>query len=348
MADSLYQLRIISIKEETSDTKSFQLEATGKQAIYYESGQFLTLCFTHSNGEVVRRSYSISSSPLLNEPLTITVKKIPNGEFSRKLVDHAKVGDLLNSMGTSGLFTLPLIDKTTHRHFCFLAAGSGITPIYAHIKTLLFGSAATILLIYSNRNAHSTIFFDELLRLKEQFTQRFVIEFLFSESPLLMESRLSQPVFDILAQKHALYSNHKTLFYLCGPSAYMRMIHIKLRTEGIASENIKKELFVIQAPAFILPEPPDKEEHQVTIHFRDHDAQLAVQYPESILAVAKKNGVVIPYSCENGQCGSCAVKCTHGKVWMRYNEVLGAKALAEGYILTCTGYPIEGPVELML
>jgi len=347
MERTLFELRIKAIKEETANTKSFVLESTTDQVISYQSGQFLTLIFNYKDNKEVRRSYSISSSPILNEPLTITVKKIPNGEYSRALIDYAKVGDKLYSIGASGLFTLPKKKIGTY-NFCFLAAGSGITPIFSQIKTLLYASNCSILLIYSNRNAVSTIFFQELLDLKEKFENRLSIEFLFSESAAIAESRLTQYVLDSLAAKHALYTHQDTLFYLCGPYSYMRMISIQLRTEGIASDKIKKELFVVNVPPLKLPKPPDEEKHTVTIRMGKQNFQLQVQYPESILMAAKKQQIELPYSCENGQCGTCAAICTKGRVWMRYNEVLGEKAIAEGYILTCTGYPIYGPVDLKI
>ncbi|MBS1562920.1 MAG: 2Fe-2S iron-sulfur cluster binding domain-containing protein, partial [Bacteroidetes bacterium] len=57
-------------------------------------------------------------------------------------------------------------------------------------------------------------------------------------------------------------------------------------------------------------------------------------------------GIALPYSCEAGRCGSCAATCTKGKVWMSYNEVLLDEELAKGRILTCTGYPVGGDIEL--
>lgn len=345
MRDNYFKLRIKAIKEETSDTKSFILENIGSKKLYYEPGQFLTFVFEHYSGEEVRRSYSISSSITLNEPLTITVKKIPNGEFSRKLIDQTAVGDLLYSIGASGLFTLPHLDQLSKAHFCFFAAGSGITPIYAQIKTLLHHTQHEVLLIYSNHNASSSIFLKDLLLLKEDFKDRFILELLFSESASITENRLTPYIVDLFAQRHLLYER-SSFFYLCGPEAYMRMITIKLRTEGIAIEKIKKELFFIQAPSYRLPEPPDKRKHQVHVQLGHQHFSFAVQYPTTILQAAKKLKIPLPYSCENGQCGTCTARCTSGKVWMRYNEVLGDKALKEGYILTCTAYPIEGSARI--
>lgn len=51
------------------------------------------------------------------------------------------------------------------------------------------------------------------------------------------------------------------------------------------------------------------------------------------------------YSCGAGSCGSCIAICIKGKMWMRYNEVLMDDEIAEGGLLTCTGYPYGGVIE---
>src|SRR5205085_8178094 len=141
---------------ETNNAKTFVLQPLGDAVINFQAGQFLTFVFDTRFGEK-RRSYSISSSPGMNEPLSISVKRVENGEFSRLLISHAKVGDVLNSSGVSGLFCLPdnmdAIDQ-----FFFFAAGSGITPIYSIIKTLLTTTKKMIVLIYSNKSEEDTIF----------------------------------------------------------------------------------------------------------------------------------------------------------------------------------------------
>ena len=90
------KLVVTKIIEETRDCKTIHLRAVDDQPLHYEAGQFLTFIFPKEQGEE-RRSFSISAAPILNEPLSITVKKIPNGEFSRKLVDNTKTGDILQT-----------------------------------------------------------------------------------------------------------------------------------------------------------------------------------------------------------------------------------------------------------
>src|SRR6478735_10255675 len=118
-------LIINSIIQEAVDTKSFVLKSVDS-AIVYKPGQFLTLL--HPLSPSVRRSYSLSSHPSLDPNLMITVKRIANGEFSRWLFDHAKVGDHLQTIGASGFFTLSN-DLSNDTTLLFFAAGSGITPI---------------------------------------------------------------------------------------------------------------------------------------------------------------------------------------------------------------------------
>src|SRR5689334_9796375 len=101
--NGLYKtLHIKNIKEEVKDFKTFSFA----ENIIYKAGQYLTFVY-HSHDEEVRRSYSITSSPVLNEPLSIGVKRIENGLFSRKLIDSAKNNDELISIGAGGLFVLP-------------------------------------------------------------------------------------------------------------------------------------------------------------------------------------------------------------------------------------------------
>src|SRR6476661_2307734 len=103
---AIKKLRVVDIISETADTKSFVFECIDGK-IDYKAGQFLTLVFKKFNGEEARRSYSISSSPELDELLTITVKRISNGEFSRYMNDRLTPGDELQTIGASGFFILP-------------------------------------------------------------------------------------------------------------------------------------------------------------------------------------------------------------------------------------------------
>jgi ferredoxin-NADP reductase len=340
-----YSLHVRKIILETPDTKSFVLEEINGKKINYAAGQFLTFLFNKKNGEEERRNYSISSIPSGDDPLTITVKRIPNGEYSRRLIDIVQEGDELVSIGASGFFTLP-DDMDLYDQFVFFAAGSGITPIYALIKTLLqYYPSKKILLVYSNRSIEYAIFYKELLALQQAHPGKLSIEFLFSNATSVKSRRMGIYVLEKFLEKYITGPLTKQLFYLCGPFEYMRTITIVLKNNGVKAAHIRKETFTIEKPR-TKAEPADKELHSVTAIHNNNEYQFDTQYPETILQSAKTLHIPLPYSCEAGQCGTCAATCVSGKVWMWRNDVLLDEEIAKGRVLTCTGYAVGGDVRL--
>jgi len=292
-------LKIVLVKKETDDCKTFVLEPADGSKLSYQAGQFLTLVFPKGAGED-RRSFSISSTPILDEPLSITVKKIANGEYSRKLVDYAGPGDILLTIGASGFFTLPA-NMESFRQLVFIAAGSGITPIYSLIKTVLVQyPGIRVLLIYGNRTKANTIFHRELEALAIRYKERFIIEWLFSTALNLEKARLSKWLLEKMLQKYMVRPAAANLFYLCGPYEFMRMAGIELLEDGIPAANIRKEIFNPFKPV-IKELPPDTDVHMVTIRTGEKNYSLKVKYPQTILQAIKKAGMPVRYSCEAGK-----------------------------------------------
>ncbi|MBC6988097.1 ferredoxin--NADP reductase [Hymenobacter sp. BT491] len=345
MNDLYNKLTISKIKRELADVKAFYFEEPDARQIYYEPGQYLTFVLQTATQEI-RRSYSIISAPVLGEPLAIGVKRIPNGAFSRYLIDQAQSGDQLLTIGAAGFFTLPP-DIDAYQQVFFLAAGSGITPVFSLLKTVLYAHPTLrAVLIYSNRSREETIFHAELDQLAAEFPQRLRIEYLYSNNAVLAQARLHKDLLKSFIAKLGVAPREKTLAYLCGPTEYMRMGVYGLREADVPFENIKRENFSTDTLVIPKIQPPDTEIHTVTVHLRKQKLEFQVQYPNTILQAAKKHGINLPYSCETGRCGSCVARCTAGQVWMSYNEVLTEKDLAKKLVLTCVGYPINGDVWL--
>ena len=339
----VHRVQIIRIIAETSEAKTFVLQPLDDWNPVYKPGQFLTLVFSTISGEK-RRSYSISSSPLLSEQLSITIKRVVNGEFSRNLLENYNEGDILYTTGINGFFCLP--EKVTDdMQFFFLVAGSGITPAYPLIKTLLKNSNARVVLIYSNRSEADAIFLEEIKRLHEMYAGRFDIELLFSNRLDVHRSRLSNSLLQSLLLKYLAVQQSQAMFYICGPLTYMQMAVITLISEGIDRQRIKTESFD-STPRSRRNVPPDTSRRNVTIHFNNDKYKLAVQYPQTILDAAREKGIDLPYSCDAGRCGSCVATCTSGRVWMAYNEVLMDAEINKGLILTCQAHPVDGDVTI--
>ena len=334
------QLRISKIIQETSDTKSFYLQPVDKKTVInYKAGQFLTLLVYHNEREI-RRSYSLGSAPLVDEQLFITVKRKVNGEISRHLLDHFKEGDKLASLKPSGRFTL---DESIADLYFFIAAGSGITPVFALIKELLYHHPSTkIILVNQCRNEANIIYKKELHALQQNFKDRFEIIQLFSRpiSRRYKSQHLNNEMLENLINKKTSdikYQTSNIQFYLCGPLSFMRMAEFTLRQVGFLQDQIRKEHFVIDTP----PKAPlltDTTAKKVIIHYQQQTHQLQVAYPTSILDAALQKGIELPYSCKGARCSTCAAYCLKGKVVMSMNEVLTDKDLAKGLVLTCVGF----------
>lgn len=335
------ELRIKKIEQLTKDFKTFELE--GDTIIPYKAGQFLTLTLQTPGGEE-RRSYSMISAPETDENIKIGVKRITNGLFSRILFDHAVAGDALFCTGTGGLFTLP--DRiSSEEEFYFFAAGTGITPFISILKSGLHRFPEfNVTLFYSTSSQEVTAFYNDLVALKNQFSDRFKVEFITSNTPDLRKARLNRE--RLLKIIDSVKNKNKSYFYLCGPAAYMRMIHFILVENGIPKSNIRKEDFLPVRTHPFIPEPPDKTSRKVIINFKGEEYKLDVLYPDTILKAAKKENIDLPYSCEAGKCGNCLARVIKGNVWMNNNEVLLENDIEKGFTLTCTAHPVYGDAEL--
>ncbi|MBF9142630.1 ferredoxin--NADP reductase [Hymenobacter properus] len=347
MPDEYPLLTVEAIGQPAPGARTLVLRPAPGQALHYAAGQYLTLV-RQIHGREMRRSYSFSSAPGLGEAPAITVKRVDNGLFSRWLVDDVRVGDVLRTSGTGGFFTLPA-DAQAYQQLVLLAAGSGITPIFSLLKAALHQQPhLSVLLCYSNRTPAGALFLEELQALARQFAGRLHLELFFSHDPVLYRAHLHRELLEQLVAQYAPAPPARTLAYLCGPLDFMRMGTYGLHEAGLPLAHIRRELFQTGAPAPAPLAPPDMAAHTVTLQLRGQAHRLVVQYPHTILQAAKLAGLRLPYSCEVGQCGNCAARCTQGRVWMKTNEVLTDRELARGLVLTCTGYPVGGDVTLQL
>lgn len=333
----MIKLCLTDIIANTADTKTLYFRQVEGPSISYQAGQFLTFIFNNQTG-TFRRSYSLSSSPDIGEPLSITVKRIENGEASTLLTRHSKPGDIFTVLPPAGLFKITPSASFTRSVFMF-AAGSGIAPVFAMIKSLLYKEPLSkVILVYSNRSEDSTIFLHELKQLQHQFPKQLFIWWLFSTSKDLMRARLNSNLIDMVLRKEEI--NGTKLAFVCGPYDYMENTVITLLTAGFKPDEIRKEQFVIEHTTTDNFEFKNKETFDIRVQ-QNNGGVINFQVPPAttILQAALHAGIELPYSCMAGKCSACSVTCIQGEAKMSYNEVLTEQELNQGRILTCTGYP---------
>ena len=160
MSIHFHRLRIKKINKETDQCVSVEFEVPEKlaEAFQFKQGQSLTMR-TILNGEEVRRTYSLCSSPLDNK-WSVAIKKVDGGSFSVFANENLKEGDELEVMEPVGKFYTEL-DPANNKNYLAFAAGSGITPVISIIKTTLATEPdRTFTLEYGKKTRSSIIFFE--------------------------------------------------------------------------------------------------------------------------------------------------------------------------------------------
>ncbi len=81
--------------------------------------------------------------------------------------------------------------------------------------------------------------------------------------------------------------------------------------------------------------------YNVTIHDRQKGDRYTFTAPEDryILHWAESQGFILPFSCRNGACTSCAVRIIAGEVHQPEAMGLSPGLRAQGYALLCVSYP---------
>lgn len=342
----MYALRIAKIIPQPNNNITFQLESLAGDYPRYKAGQFITLSFMFGDREV-RRSYSFNSSPDYDEPLSITVKRVENGEISRLLHHTIAEGDVVQAMEPQGLFTYEPDAHKVRTLFLF-AAGIGITPLYSILKTaLLVEDKSKVILVYSNSASDQTPFREELEKWAIKFPDRLTIVWIYSNSKYLMKARLNRDYILSIVKDHLLGEKEEALFYTCGPVIYMDLCRFTLLGMGFDANQIRRETFLLPENEEDDDDESEKEidttSYRIKLHFQGESYDLEVPYNKSILDVGLEHKIKLPYSCKSGMCSTCISQCSKGKVRMDYNEVLTDREMENGRILLCTGHPtVEG------
>ena len=343
----MYELQISKIIRQPNQNVTIEFKDVSGNYPSYKAGQFLTLSFLFGEREV-RRSYSFSSSPDVDEPLAITVKRVDNGEISRLLHHQTHEGDPILALDPQGLFFYEPEEDVERTLFLF-GAGVGITPLFSILKTALTREKnSKVVLVYSNSNPDQTVFTKELKAWEAQYPDRLTIIWIFSNTKNLLKARLNRDFLIEIVKNH-VREDVESLFYTCGPIFYMDLVRFTLLGMGFPDGNIRKETFHFPEEEEDEDEkeevPVDTTAYAIKLRFQGEEHDLVIPYNKTVLDVGLENKIKLPYSCKSGMCSTCVSQCTSGEVRMDYNEVLTDREVANGRCLICVSHPIaEGTV----
>ncbi|SEL48840.1 hypothetical protein SAMN05216262_11226 [Colwellia chukchiensis] len=78
--------------------------------------------------------------------------------------------------------------------------------------------------------------------------------------------------------------------------------------------------------------------------FKSFNKTVRGNNQQSILAQGEDAGLLLPYSCRAGMCGSCKVKLEQGQVQQACQDGLSDAERQQGYILSCSSTPLTDVV----
>lgn len=340
-----HRLVVSEIKKETPNSVSilFEVPEDLKEKYLFEAGQYITIKHTVNDKEL-RRSYSICCTPS-SGLLKVGVKKVTGGSFSVFANEKLKEGDALEVMTPMGKFIFSP-DSNESKSYIAFAAGSGITPLLSIINAALeTESNSTFVLIYGNQSKTETMYFAELMALKERYSERFHLELIFSRSKETnsLFGRIDKSVANyILNTKYKEF--HFSDYYLCGPEPMIDEVRSILTEKGVDATQIHFELFST-AKEVELTEVQDGNT-EITITLDDESKTFTMSQSKSILDAALAQKIDAPYSCQGGICSTCIARIVEGKAKMRVNQILTDGEIAEGLILTCQAHPTTSVIAI--
>ena len=342
-----HSLTIKEVKKETQNAVSivFDIPTELQNEFQFIAGQYITIKKSIA-GEELRRAYSICSTPSSSE-LRIALKAVDNGTFSVYACTILKEGDVLEVSKPEGKFILETSTENT-KNYVAIAAGSGITPIMAMIKTVLIEEPkSTFTLIYGNKTEVDTIFKNELDELKSEFSTQFNIQYVFSreQKETALFGRIDTSNINFVLKNKFKNITFDTTF-LCGPEAMINTAKETLVENGFTENSIHFELFSTPVSSKEISTEKFEGISQLTVVLDDEETTLEMDSQTTILTAALQEGLDAPYSCQGGICSSCIAKVTEGNAVMTKNTILSEDEIKDGLILTCQAHPTTQKVTI--
>ncbi len=259
------------------------------------------------------RQYSLTGSPNRRDRYLICVaKESASRGGSRYIHETLRPGQKLTISAPRNVFPL-----TEAGNVILLAAGIGITPLYAMAEQLEL-SETPFVLHYYTRDKESAAFLAKLSR-QFEYGHCKVWHSLDGHSP---RQHLPAELYSVHGEQH---------LYVCGPDGFMNHIKDTAIAAGWQAENIHSEAFIPVATPVLKGE---NDEFIVTLS--SSGESWSIPADKTIAQALMDNGVSVPLSCEMGICGACLTRVLEGTPDHRDTVQSDAEKNAkEQYIALC-------------
>lgn len=243
-----YDMKVGEIVTLSPTAKALRFNLEGKPFVF-KPGQFAMLevnmkefpDFKINPGtpNIQKRPLSMSSSSNNQKFLEFTIKMTgENPFFSKYIINHTKVGDIMNVKGPYGVFTL---DLNLANNTYLIGAGSGIAPLICMYRYIAESYPnKRVHMLFSNKTDNEILWKDEIVSLAKPKIRTY--EFTLTQdkamNPLCSHGRICKEMIE-----KAIPDKTDTAFYLCGPPGMIESAQAALLEIGIPKEKIKKEFY---------------------------------------------------------------------------------------------------------
>jgi 3-ketosteroid 9alpha-monooxygenase subunit B len=208
------------------------------------------------------------------------------------------------------------------------------------LKSALAQSDGHVALFYANRDEQSVIFGSELRTLAEANPDRLTVRH-------WLEIEHGLPTGAALADFAQRYPNRDA--YLCGPAPFMDAVRAALTAQGLDRKRIHTEEFTsLSGDPFAPTAPLDTSGDASTVVVRLDGETHTLSWPSTanLVEVMLDAGLDAPFSCREGECGSCMCTLKSGTVELGRVDALDPDDIADGYILACQATPTSPDLEV--
>lgn len=359
-----HRLVCTHVRKENASVNTYTFVKEDLTAWAYMPGQFMTFEIPTADG-ILRRSYSISSSPYQPYSIDVTVKHLPQGVGSTWFTEHMGAGQVITAHGPHGQFSVLRSTISQKKpQIALFAAGVGITPLMSMLQFLIQSKQACDVVLINRVHSHDDLIFSNRLSALHPESNQSITQITISSEPNghwdaslgLCRDDVAKEMSPEVIQKLMPDIKERDV-YLCGPDSFKNSVLASLSFLSYDTKRFYSESFGginQKGSALIHGDHAEQVGSMVDSYLKHLNQDIApenecfIEFTKSgktvrcakgdlILDVAEFNGIAIANSCRTGSCGTCKCHMEEGSVSMENEDGLSPAEIASGDILTCVG-----------